>query len=155
MFKSILLGLTIVGSTMVMASMNANADDSLISVKSQYSVKETVDRLESVLKEKGMNVFARIDHAAGAKKVEKVLRPTELVIFGNPKVGTPLMLCAQRVAIDLPQKALVWEDESGQVWLAYNSPDYLKTRHAIEGCDPVIEKIKNALANFAKAATSG
>ena len=148
MFRSILLAMFMV------VNMSANAGDSLVSVKSQYSVKETADRLENVLKSKGMNVFGRIDHAAGAKKVDKELRPTELVIFGNPKVGTPLMQCAQSVAIDLPQKALIWQDESGQVWLAYNDPEYLKARHSIEGCDPVIEKIKGALANFAKAATS-
>ena len=109
MIKPILLKTIIVGITMVMASVNSHADDTLISVKSQHSVKETADRLENVLTEKGMTVFARIDHAAGAKKVEKILRPTELVIFGNPKVGTPLMQCAQSVAIDLPQKALIWD----------------------------------------------
>jgi uncharacterized protein (DUF302 family) len=76
-----------------------------------------------------------------------------VVIFGNPKVGTPLMQCAQSVAIDLPQKALVWEDSDGTVWLGYNDPDYLKQRHSIEGCDQVIEKVKGALAGFAKAAT--
>jgi uncharacterized protein (DUF302 family) len=125
----------------------------LVTVKSSHNVKATADRLENVLQEKNMTVFIRIDHAAGAQKVNKQLRPTELVIFGNPKVGTPLMQCFQNAAIDLPQKALVWEDVSGTVWLSYNDPAYLVERHAISGCDAVIKKITNALASFAQAAT--
>ena len=132
----------------------AMADNGLISVESAHNVKATADRLEQVLTAKGMTVFIRIDHAEGAQKVGKELRPTELVVFGNPKVGTPLMQCAQSVAIDLPQKALIWEDEVGQVWLSYNDPAYLAERHDIEGCDEVITKIENALGNFAKAATA-
>jgi len=127
--------------------------DGLINVKSAHDVKQTADRLESVLKEKGMTVFIRIDHTQGAKKVGKDLRPTELVIFGNPKVGTPLMQCAQSVAIDLPQKALIWKDDAGQVWLSYNNPKYLEKRHGIKGCDEVIAKVEKALGNFAKKAT--
>lgn len=80
-----------------------------------------------------MTVFTRIDHSAGAKKVDKELRPTELVIFGNPKVGTPLMQCVQTVAIDLPQKMLIWQDEAGTTWLSYNNPSYLAKRHHIRG----------------------
>ena len=127
---------------------------SLITVKSAHSVATTTDRLESILKSKGMNVFARIDHAAGAKKVDMELRPTELVIFGNPKVGTPLMKCSQSMGIDLPQKALIWEDEKGDVWLGYNDQDHLAKRHSITGCDEVLTKVKGALAKFAAAATS-
>ena len=129
------------------------ADAGIISVKSAHSVKDTADKLEAVLKEKGMNVFGRVDHAAGAKKAEMELRPTELVIFGNPKVGTPLMHCAQTVAIDLPQKALIWEDATGQVWLSYNDPQYLSERHGLGDCADVIKKVSGALANFAQAAT--
>jgi uncharacterized protein (DUF302 family) len=129
------------------------ADDGLISMKSAHDVKTTADRLESKLEEKGMTVFIRVNHAQGARKVGKDLRPTELIIFGNPKVGTPLMLCRQSVAIDLPQKALIWEDHNGQVWLSYNNPDYLVERHEIAGCDEVVKKIKGALNNFATAAT--
>jgi uncharacterized protein (DUF302 family) len=129
------------------------ADSGLISVKSSHDVKTTADRLESTLKQKGMNVFIRINHAQGAQKVGKVLRPTELIIFGNPKVGTPLMQCRQSVAIDLPQKALIWQDEEGQVWLSYNNPNYLVKRHEISGCDAVVKKIEGALGKFAKAAT--
>ena len=131
----------------------AYADSGLTGVKSSHDVKTTVDRLESILRQKGMTVFIRINHAEGALKVGKNLRPTELLIFGNPKVGTPLMQCSQSVAIDLPQKALIWEDERGQVWLSYNDPKYLAKRHGITGCAEVIEKIGNALSNFANAAT--
>ena len=129
------------------------ADNGIISVKSSHEVKATVDRLESTLKQKGMTVFIRINHAAGAEKVGKKLRPTELIVFGNPKVGTPLMQCRQSTAIDLPQKALIWEDGEGQVWLSYNDPNYLVERHGITGCDEVVKKIEKALSNFAKAAT--
>jgi len=131
----------------------AYADNGLVSVKSSHGVKATADRLENKLKQKGMTVFIRINHAAGAQKVGKKLRPTELVIFGNPKVGTPLMQCSQSVAIELPQKALIWEDQKGQVWLSYNDPNYLATRHGITGCTDILTKIKNALRNFAEAAT--
>ena len=139
-------------TSVLLFSSLAIADNGLISVKSSYDVKITADRLEEVLKAKGMMVFTRINHAEGAQKVGKELRPTELVIFGNPKVGTPLMQCTQSAAIDLPQKALAWEDEAGQVWLTYNDPEYLVKRHDIKGCDEVIKKVSNALGNFAKAA---
>ncbi len=106
-----------VAALFLLASL-AYADNGIISVKSSHEVKATADRLENVLNQKGMTVFIRIKHAEGAQKVGKKLRPTELVIFGNPKVGTPLMQCSQSTAIDLPQKALIWEDEKGQVWLS-------------------------------------
>ena len=131
----------------------AVADNGLVNVKSTHSVKDTADRLVKALEAKGMTVFIRIDHAAGAKKAGLSLPPTELVIFGNPKVGTPLMQCSRSVAIDLPQKALIWEDDQGQVWLAYNDPAYLATRHAITGCEAVLKKVDGALKNFAAAAT--
>lgn len=129
------------------------AADGLIAVKSNHRVAATADKLEAVLSEKGMKVMNRINHTAGAETAGLELRPTVVVIFGNPKVGTPLMQCAQSVAVDLPQKALIWEDEEGQVWLGYNDPDYLKTRHAIESCDAVLKKVSGALSSFAKAAT--
>ena len=131
----------------------AFAGNGVISVKSSHDVKDTADRLENVLNQKGMTVFIRIDHAAGAQKVGKKLRPTELVVFGNPKVGTPLMQCSQSVGIDLPQKALVWQDDKGQVWLSYNDPNYLDQRHGLAECAQVIKKVEKALSNFAKAAT--
>ncbi len=129
------------------------ANNGIISIKSSHDVKTTVDRLENILREKGMTVFIRINHAEGAQKVGKKLRPTELIIFGNPKVGTPLMQCGQSVAIDLPQKALIWQDEAGQVWLSYNDPKYLASRHSIKECDEIIKKIEKALGNFARMAT--
>ena len=130
------------------------ADNGMIDVKSHHNVKTTADRLVSALKNKGMTVFTRIDHSAGAQSVGKTLRPTEVVIFGNPKVGTPLMNCQQSVAIDLPQKALIWEDNAKQTWLSYNKPEYLASRHKIEGCEKLIKKIGNVLNNFATAATT-
>lgn len=138
----------------LLSSGVALAADGLIAVKSNHSVAATADKLEAVLSQNGMKIMNRINHAAGAEAAGLELRPTELVIFGNPKVGTPLMQCAQSMAIDLPQKALIWEDENGQVWLGYNDPQYLKVRHAIEGCDPVLAKVKAALKNFARVATA-
>ena len=132
----------------------AVAGNGLISVKSSHDVKVTADRLENILNQKGMNVFIRINHAAGAAKAGKELRPTELIVFGNPKVGTPLMQCSQSVAIDLPQKALIWQDNKGLVWLTYNDPEYLSVRHGLKGCSEVIKKVQKALNNFARAATT-
>jgi len=113
-----------------------------------------MDKLEAIVTEKGMKVMARVDHGANAAKAELELRPTQLLIFGNPKVGTPLMLCSQSIAVDLPQKMLVWQAEDGKVYLGYNDPAYLKGRHATEGCDEVFAKVAGALGNFAKAATA-
>jgi uncharacterized protein (DUF302 family) len=134
------------------ASM-AYADSGIIHIKSSHDVKTTADRLENTLRANGMTVFIRINHAEGAQKVGQKLRPTEVIIFGNPKIGTPLMNCSQSVAIDLPQKALIWEDETGQVWLSYNDPMYLAKRHDIKECAEVLKKIEKALSNFSKAAT--
>jgi uncharacterized protein (DUF302 family) len=131
----------------------AYADNGLINVKSSHAVDETADRLEAALKEKGMTIFARINHAEGAKKVGMDLPATMLIIFGNPKVGSPLMNCNRTVGIDLPQKALIWKDENGQVWLSYNDPQYLAKRHDLSKCMQVIKKVEKALSNFAKAAT--
>lgn len=141
-------------SFVALFSSSAIADGGMVSVKSVHTVSVTADRLENALKNKGMTVFTRINHAKGAEKVGKTLRPTELVIFGNPKIGTPLMQCSQSIAIDLPQKALIWEDEQGAVWLSYNDPQYLAKRHNTRGCDEVLKKVTNALGNFAKKATS-
>jgi len=138
---------------LMVLTMTMNSAHALENVKSAHNVKVTADRLETILKDKGMVVFARIDHAAGAKKVDKELRPTELVIFGNPKIGTLLMQCEQKVGLDLPMKALIWEDNTGQVWFSYDKPDFMKSKHNVAGCDPVFEKIKAALGNFAASAT--
>jgi len=131
----------------------AETSDGVIRIKSQHSVTDTVDKLESALKNKGMTIFKRVSHSDGAAKVGLELRPTQLLIFGNPGVGTPLMQCQQLAALDLPQKALVYEDDDGQVWLAYNDPKYIADRHNITGCDDVVSKISSALFNFSMAAT--
>jgi uncharacterized protein (DUF302 family) len=130
------------------------AADGLVSIPSPHSVASTIDRLTSALEAKGMGIFARIDHRAGAEQAGETLRPTELLIFGNPKVGTPLMLCGQSMAIDLPQKALAWEDAQGQVWLSYNEPVYLAQRHRLSGCEEAVAKITKALAGFTRQATA-
>ena len=103
----------------------------MIDVSSRYSVPETLARLQSILKEKSVTVFALVDHSGEAEKAGLPMRPTQLLIFGSPKGGTPLMVAAPRLAIDLPLKALAWEDEHGQVWLSYNAPEYLQQRHGV------------------------
>ena len=136
--------------TLLICSLStAWAADGLVSVKSPHAAKETMNRLETVVTAAGMKVFARIDHTAGAANVGMQLRPTELLIFGNPKGGTPLMVCAQSAGIDLPLKALVWEDASGQVWLSYNDPAFVAQRHGAAQC-PVVEGMSKALAGFAQ-----
>ena len=127
----------------------ANAADGLIQIRSPHSVKATMDKLVELVKQRGLNVFSRIDHAAGATKIGKSLRPTELLIFGNPQGGTPFMECAQSVGIDLPLKALVWEDGSGRVWLGYNDPGFIAQRHAVAKC-PVVESLRKALSGLAE-----
>jgi uncharacterized protein (DUF302 family) len=129
----------------------AHAAEGLIALKSPDSAKATMDRFERLAKERGLNVFARIDHAAGAAKVSRSLRPTELLIFGNPQGGTPFMECAQTLGIDLPLKALVWEDASGQVWLGYNDPAYLARRHGVAQC-AAAEDLGKALRALAEGA---
>lgn len=131
----------------------ASAADGLIALKSPHSEKVTMDRLEEAVKQRGLVVFARIDHAAGAARIGKSLRPTEVLIFGNPQGGTPFMECAQSVGIDLPLKALVWEDASAQVWLGYNDPAFLAQRHGVAQC-PVVEGLRKALAGLAEAAVA-
>lgn len=106
-------------------------DNGLIHLSSPHSVLETFARLETIVQSKGLTIQARIDHSGDAAKVGLTMRPTKLLIFGNPKSGTPLMISSPSVAIDLPLKALAWEDEEGKVWLTYNSPSYLKERHVI------------------------
>ena len=138
----------------LLVSSSAFAADGVIRLRSAYDVKTTETRLIDNLKAKGMTVFTTVDHTAGAAKAGLKLRPTELVIFGNPKVGTPLMQCSQSMAIDLPQKALIMEDAKGRVWYLYNDPEYMAKRHHMKHCDAAVAKVKHALAMFAKQATS-
>ena len=137
----------------MMSNVSKTEDNGFRSVNSVHDVKSTVERLEGILKEKGMNIFARVNHTGGAEKIGEILRPTELIIFGNPQTGTPLMQSNQSIAIDLPQKILVWEDELGKVWLSYNDPSYLVQRHNINDCGELIQKIANALASIAEEAS--
>ena len=106
-------------------------NNGLIHTPSPHSVVETLERLEAILKAKGLTIFARVDHSGEAAKVGIEMRPTQVLIFGSPKGGTPVMLAAPSVAIDLPLKALVWEDQQGEVWITQNSPEYLQQRHGI------------------------
>jgi uncharacterized protein (DUF302 family) len=109
----------------------AQAGTDLVTKPSQYSVPETIDRIEHAVTAKGMKIFVRIDHSGEAKKVGLAMRPTQLLIFGNPKGGTAVMVAKPTAAIDLPMKALAWEDEDGKVWLTYNSPELLHARHGV------------------------
>ena len=129
-------------------------DNGLIKIRSANDVETTTQRLLAALETAGMTHFATVDHTKGADTAGLALRPTRVVIFGNPKAGTPLMRCAQTIGIDLPMKALIFETESGEVFYSYNDIRYLGDRHAIAGCGPVLEKVEGALAKFAMAATS-
>ena len=126
--------------------MSANG---LIQIASHYSVDETVRRLETSLAQKGLQIFMVIDHSGEAAKVGLKMRPTKVVIFGSPKGGTPLMIAAPSLAIDLPLKALVSEDEGGKVWVSYNSPEYLEQRHGVP--EQLIKGIAGAGPLLAKA----
>lgn len=134
-------------------SCQANAQDGFLKIKSSHSIETTVTKLKDVLTAKGMTIFSTIDHQQGAIKAGLDLRPTVLVIFGNPKVGTKLMQCDQRMGITLPLKMLVWEDEAAATWLSYWAPAILKNDYNLDSCNETLEKVKNAMANFAKAAT--
>lgn len=126
------------------ASFTASASDTFIQKKSKYGVAESLDRLESILKKKGITIFARVDHSAGAKKVGMQMTDTQLLIFGNPKMGTPLMKEQRLVGLDLPMKVLAWKDASKQTWIAYTHPDALQSRHGLKN-QKLINKMKKAL----------
>jgi uncharacterized protein (DUF302 family) len=133
----------------------AVAIDGLTTIRSGLGPKATMDRLAAEVTSKGMNVFARIDHAAGAASVGMPLRPTEVLIFGNPKGGTPLMQTAQTIGLDLPLKILVWQDEAGDTFLSYNDPVWLARRYGIAGeMEAASGKLSAALAALASAATT-
>ena len=131
------------------------AADGLITLSSSHGPKDTMDRLAAEITARGMTVFARIDHAAGAAAVGLPLRPTELLIFGNAKGGTPLMQSEQTIGIDLPLKALVWQDASGRTWLSYNDPGWLAKRHGLGAeVDPAVKAMAAALNVIATKATA-
>src|SRR5246127_5364472 len=124
-------------------------DNGLIRVASRYSIEETVRRLQAAFAEKGLQVFALIDHSGEAEKAGLKMPPTKLLVFGSPKAGTPLMLAAPTLAIDLPLRALVSEDDQGKVWLTYNSPEFLRDRHGVP--DDLIKNITGAGVLMEKA----
>ncbi|MGD2141316.1 MAG: DUF302 domain-containing protein [Burkholderiales bacterium] len=124
------------------------AAEGLIALKSPHDASVTVQRLEQQIEARGLTIFARIDHTAGAAKVGITLRPTILFVFGNPRGGTPFMICEQTVGIDLPLKALVWADAQGQVWLGYNDPAYIAKRHGVPNC-PAVNKLQQTLQAIA------
>lgn len=130
------------------------AADGLITVRSSYGSVETMQRLERAVTARGMTVFAHVDHTAGATAVGQPLRPTDLLVFGAAKGGTPLMQAAQTMGIDLPLKALVWQDERGNTWLSYNDPRWLARRHRLDGTvESTLSVMCTALGALAAAAT--
>ena len=129
----------------MLVSFNAFADAGFVVKPSAHGVASTIDRLEGLLKSKGIAVVARVDHGAASKKVDMKLNPTQLLIFGNPKLGTPLMQSNQTIGIDLPLKVLAWQDNAGKVWVGYNEPSELTKRHGIENRDDVAGKISGVL----------
>jgi uncharacterized protein (DUF302 family) len=138
-----------------MAMESAMASDGLTTIPSSYGPEDTMNRLEAAVAAKGMTVFARIDHAAGASAVGLLLRPTEVLIFGNAKAGTPLMQSAQTIGIELPLKALVWQDISGKTWLSFNDPALLAQRHGLSGeAEAAVGIMTAALHAVATAATT-
>jgi uncharacterized protein (DUF302 family) len=138
--------------TLVLQAPLAGAG-SIVVMRSANDVNETINRLETVLRAKGVTIFARIDHAANARGVNVSLRPVQLLIFGNPKLGSPLLASNPMVGLDLPMKALAWEDADGKVWLGYTAPATIAERYRIEDRAAVIDKMTGALKNFAAAAT--
>ena len=126
--------------------------EGLTSIESTFGPKATMDRLEAEIHQKGMNVFARIDHAAGAANVGLALAPTELIIFGNARGGTLLMQSVQTVGIDLPLKALVWQDAANKTWLSYNEPGWIAQRHGVPGAELTIDKMADLLSAIAREA---
>jgi uncharacterized protein (DUF302 family) len=139
---------------LVLSTAAAGADDGLVKKLSARSVQTTMNSLENLVRNKGLTVFARIDHAAGATKVGEEMLPTQLLIFGNPAIGTKLMTSQRSVGIDLPIKVLIWEEPDGKVWIAYNDPAYLAERHGIDDRDAVLEKMAGAVRGLVSAAAS-
>lgn len=145
--------LVLISLVFLVSSISVADEKGMISKKSKYSVKVTLDRLEDVLRKKGVTIVTRWDHHAGAKKAGIDLRPTELLIFGNPKLGSHFFTSKQTAGIDLPMKALAWKDEKGQVWLTYNDPAYIANRHGITDRAKIVNKMTGALNKFSDIAT--
>ena len=145
--------LILVSLIALIPTMSFASDKGMISKKSHYSVKVTLDKLENVLRKKGITIVTRWSHDAGAKKVGIPLRPTELLIFGNPKMGSHFFTSNQTAGIDLPMKALAWKDKKGQVWLTYNDPAYVANRHSIGDRPKIVKKMTGALNKLTNVAT--
>jgi len=126
----------------------------LTSIASKFGPKETMDRLEAEIRARGPTVFARIDHTAGAAELGLTLRPTELIIFGNARGGTPLMQASQTAGIDLPLKALVWQDAAGKTWLSYNEPSWIVQRHGLGVRAEIVDNLSAALSAIARKAAN-
>lgn len=137
----------------IAAAMPAAAGEALVVKESTRSVKDTIDALAKALEEKGIKVVARVDHAAGAKAAGLEMAPAEVIMFGNPKLGTPLMQANPEIGVDLPMKVLAWQDAGGKVRVGYTAPDALKARYAIAGKDEVIAAMAKALDGLTSAAT--
>jgi uncharacterized protein (DUF302 family) len=129
------------------------ADTALVTLPSAHNVTETVRRLKALLAQKGIGLFAHIDHAAAAREVGLSLRPTQVLIFGNPKAGTPLMQSQQAIGLDLPLRVLAWEDEAGRAWLTYRRVEPLARQHHVTGHDEAVRALDDGLAALARAAT--
>jgi uncharacterized protein (DUF302 family) len=138
---------------LLLLSATSALSDKLVALESKYDVKETLDRLAAELDKRGIKVAARIDHAAGAKAVGMELPPIEVLMFGNPRLGTPLMQSAPAIGIDLPMKVLAWQDKAGKVWIGYTAPETLKARHDISDRDEVFRLMAAALDGLAKSAS--
>ena len=132
---------------------NAGEQKGVVTKRSAHTVQATLDKLEKIVTDKGFTVFARVDHAAGAAKVGQALRPTQTLIFGNPKVGTKIMNANQAASLDLPIKVAAWEDADGTVWVSYNDPAWLVGRHGIGNLQPVVDKMTGALGKLTDGAT--
>ena len=139
-------------AAMLSAGLSLHAADGMLTTQSAHPVGETVDRLETALTQAGFRIFARVDHAGGARSVDLALAPTELLIFGKPEAGTLLMQSRRTVGIDLPLKYLVWEDADGKVQVGWNDPAWVVARHAITDRAPVVQKMQGALQKFASEA---
>jgi uncharacterized protein (DUF302 family) len=138
---------------LLLLSATSALSEKLVALESEYDVKETLDRLAAELDKRGIKVAARIDHAAGAKAVGMELPPIEVLMFGNPRLGTPLMQSAPAIGIDLPMKVLAWQDKAGKVWIGYTAPETLKARHDISDRDEVFRLMAAALDGLAKSAS--
>jgi uncharacterized protein (DUF302 family) len=135
----------LIAAAVMIPSLAWAGDDRLVAKKSPHPVAVTLDRLSEALRTRGIGIAARVDHAGAAQRAGLALKPTQLLIFGNPKLGTPLMQANRRIGIELPMRVLAWEDDSGQVWVAYVKPDVLKSEYSVEGRDEVFREMTQAL----------